>query len=236
MSVLELVKGGERPTVICIGAPERHAWAELLRADLRRLIVLEPDPDKAAVLQASAESDPRVDLRPVALGRTSGADLLTVYNFPGLRGFSEPQEALQALFPGLKSRRSHHVQTLAVADLLAEIRDLPGPLCWAIDDPARGHEILLGLCEADALSRIDRLWMRCGVEPMFAGAWDAGAVSEWCRGEGLTLLETDASDPDWPVLRFEVDPLARKLRALEAELRLQRGRLEQLETALGQRG
>lgn len=194
-----------------------------------RLVVFEPDPDLAAELEARLAGRGDIRVLPFALGTATGEAELRVFNLPGMASLHAPT-GLKALFPGLRELRRVRVRTVAAAEALATLPDLPDPLHVHIDAPGSEEAILAGLAAAGLLARTARLDLRCGREALFEGAPDLGAIQARLLGEGLVPAGTDLSDPDLPRATFVQGDFPR-LRAVQAELAEVQARLAEAEAA-----
>ncbi|WP_212525602.1 FkbM family methyltransferase [Actibacterium sp. MT2.3-13A] len=218
--------------LIILGPPAPEALEALLAEGISRVVLVEPDPDRAARLEIRFGDRPGLEVVAAAVAGQEGPAELAEFNFPGLRSLHAPSPALRSLLPGLRVRARHAVEAITPAGLLARLGDLPRPAHLRIDAPGSEAAILQGLQAEGALERFDRIWLRCGAEPMFEGARDCRSVQDWAHAQGFETAGIDASDPDWPVLSLAFDQRGHELKALRqrsAELEAQAGALtEQL--------
>ena len=160
-------------TLIAITGPEP---AQFAKADSR----LNTRPEVVIVVSPIAPTPGLALHRLMAQARSTfvqalpslqaGELVLTAYSFPDLVSLAPPLPALTALLPGLRETSRQTITKLSVADLARTLADLPAPVTVWIDLPGAEADLLEALRQAEVLERIDRLELRCGVEPFFVGA------------------------------------------------------------------
>jgi len=222
------------PTLIVVGDPLSETVEQLLEGPAGKIILLEPDPDKAKEIQARFGANERLRVIPALLARRDGPAKLSEYNFPGLRSVVPPIQALRDLFPGLYVRTRKTVKTMTPAQLIEDIGDLPGSVHLDINTPGLEHDILQGWQQAGGLEQLDRIRIRCGATIMFEGAADRKTLEDWAEAWAFQLADMDESDSDWPVLTFTIDQRTRELESLHTRLGMLTSQQEQREAALAE--
>ena len=182
-------------------------------------LLVEPDPDRAAAIEARLAGRPGVRVIQAAVGAAGGEAALTVWNLPGVSSLA-PAAGLAALFPGLRALAHPRVPVLSVAALMAQAGAgaAAGPLWIAIDAGGAEGAILDGLAALGLMDRIERIDLRVGVEPLFAGALTLAEAEARLIAQGFVRAGLDAADPDWPELRMIPDRIRRERDALAAAL------------------
>lgn len=222
------------PVLLMIGAAASAIEAAVQRQPRSRVVLVEPDPDLAGQIKTrhGAQTGLTVLAGTVAEEAIGEGDApvrveLVQYNQPGLRSTAAPTDHLTRLFPGLKARRTQEVRRIALAQVLQEA-GLDEPQNGPSEDPESAVEIWLdnggneaGLLRAlitrAGFSRVARIVLRCGLEPLFQGAASAADVTDLLQSEGFKLIATGGDDPDWPELQFERDPVVMGLRQALAD-------------------
>lgn len=220
--------------------------SEAVRAGLLRLppgagplVVVEPDPDRAAGIEVLARGrgqDPGPDLGLPDLRVRAGlpseadpADLLaapfTLYNEPDLRGRRPVSAAARALFPGLSPRRRLTPRPLSQDELAALAAALrPGFGIW-IDLPGEERTVLRMLEAARILGRAGQVVLRCARVPFFTTGDDAATLVAWLAERGFLPAGQGGADPDWPVTVCVADPGRRETEAARRQAEAALGRL-----------
>ncbi len=206
--------GAEQAVLVLIGqaAPDR-----LLQGAFRQALIVEPDPGRARDLLAAHEGDDRISVTEAALSAEDGDAPLVEYNQPGLRGLRAPSAHLKALFPGLRERARHAVRRVSAPDLFQQMGPLEPPVHMWLDGGGEEGDSLSALEAAGLLDCVTQLSLRCGVDPLFEGAWSAGELTRWLQERGFFLDQRDDRDPDLLQLDFIRAPLFYALRKSEAE-------------------
>ena len=204
-------------SLIIIG-PSTDDLEARLAEPVGKVVLVEPDPARAASIEVRYGDRSGLSVIAAAVSDKAGQAELSEFNYPGLRSLHAPTAALLALMPGLRVKARRMVQVITPAALLDEAGDVPDPAHLRINAPGCEYAILQGLQQAGALERFDRVWVRCGAEPMFEEAQDSETVQHWMRSQGFSLAEVDETDPDWPGLHFRADPVGRDLLAARRDL------------------
>ena len=178
-------------------------------ADANRIVLAEPDPQRGELLARELGRLRQVTVLPMLPAATEGEAELALYNLPGLRCLKPLQPALTALLPGLQLRKRLSAKLVRIETLLEKAGELPGPLALWIDLPGSEGDLLQALQGSDVLERAEHLVLRGCDASFFAGGMNPKALRERMEKLGFALLGTDASDADFPVMRFRADHLAR---------------------------
>ena len=202
--------------LIMIAPPLTDSALDAILGGKRSFVVLvEPDPDRAQKLQA------RDGVRVIcaAIGPEPGQRPMVRFNFPGLRSLFTPTATLRDALPGLRETGRTPVTVISPDDLAAQVEDLPDSAEMHIDAPGAEKMILQGLADRGVLARVSHLHLRCGTLPMVEGAAARSELEDWIRGQGFVLAADTSEDPDWSVLEFRADVVARALDEARAALK-----------------
>ncbi len=199
--------------ILHIGAGDGDAITAHLASSAARIVLVEPNPDRVADLERRSQTEPRLEVLPVALAAQDGQAELLVFNFTGLSSLHAPT-GLSDLLPGLRIVARPVVRTLSVSGLLDRLGPKTGKLQLVLEAPGAEQDILLAWKAAGALGQIDLLDLRCGAEPLFAGAAPMAVLQSWLEAEGFDAATADLTDPDWPMLRFRLNPAVQEATAL----------------------
>ncbi|MFV1874444.1 hypothetical protein [Nioella sp.] len=148
------------------------------------------------------------------------------YSLPGLVSVSEPTEALNAIFPGLRISNRSAIDLIESDAIVEELTDLPEPINCFIDLPGAEAGILDVLQSTGLLARLSKLVIRCGVQEFFAGALESDAIESRLSDRGYALIAVNTEDPDWPELCFFGGSRVARMAQLESELASMRSKLD----------
>lgn len=233
--MLEHIPDSAPASLVVIGSPPIEDFDAHASPDLLSLVLVEPDPRRAAQLSEHFEIRNGVKVINVAVDGAAGSAELREFNFPGLRSIRQPATSLRRLLPGIRVGRKCTVDVVNVEQLLAHIGDLPPPVHLHINLPGSEYDILKGWHEKEGLDRLALIRVRCSAEPMFEGACASYVLTEWMSTQSF-IATVDRTDPDWPNIEFHVNPLVQRLQTAEhkdaeqsAELVRLRSRVEVLD-------
>jgi len=225
-------------SLVAIGLSGDEIEARLAEATAK-VVLVEPDPARAASIEAHYKGRPGLIVIAAAVANEAGQADLSEFNLSGLRSLHPPTPAMKTRIPGLCVTARHPVQVITPEALLAQAGDLPRPAHLRINAAGCEYVILQGLQRAGALERFTRIWVRCGAEAMFEQARDSATVQHWMQSRGFSLAEVDETDPDWPELCFRAGPVSsdlpvtqHKLAALEQRLARASAELEEKDARL----
>ncbi len=189
-------------TLLLIGAPASETLSEILADPVKKVILVEPDPDRAAVIAAKLKHRDHVEIISAAIYPKEVEAQLHRYNEPSLHGLRTPTPHLRKLYPGLRVISSLTVQTITAGQLLDQIALPNSRLALWLDAQGEEWYILQSLAGKGVLNTITRITLRCGAEPSFDGTRSAKDLAEYLVAKGFVLEHQDDSDPDWPRQHF----------------------------------
>jgi hypothetical protein len=212
--MIEPQPGIRHGSIIHIGAGGGAELEGYLAGNAERIILVEPEPDRAAALERRCASDPRTLVIAAAMTGEIGEAELKTFNIRALDGLHYPEHA-KGIYPGLRILDQMIVPTLSPAGLLERIGSMPGPVRLILHATGMEADILNAWPAGDALAQIDRVELRCSASSLFEGGSDMAGLRELLQNLGLDVVHSDMSDPDWPKLVLRSNPLR-----LEFEARL----------------
>ena len=204
-----------------------------------RTVFLEADAKLAARLRKEHENKPEVLVLHGTLGNHGDSVTLRRFNLPELNSLRDPTGILR-LYPGLRVVNETPVPVHGLDVIVGSLRGADNHL--VIDLPGEEYALLSKLEQADLLERFNRIEVEAGEESYFDGA-RPGA-------DALALL-TDAhfdlapaarqADPDrqrfiatFNASKYECARLRREVERLEKSVSDRSGRIEMLESRLGE--
>ena len=132
-----------------------------------------------------------------------------IYNEHTLSAKSTPTTLLE-LFPGLKLEESVSVKALSVKEILNEVH--PGNNNILILDLLDScGSALLELKETGLLHSFEQLFINCGVDSLFEGAWEKNQVVEFLSDEFFNVESVNDTDPDIQLIEFKLDRKGKSL-------------------------
>ncbi len=215
-------------TLLVIGAGEAQNIDADWRDHYRRLVLVEPLPERAQFLRKTFGEDPDIEVLEAAIvpGATPGdTTTLYEYNWPQATSRHKPAELLQ-LFPGLKTERMWRVSALSTQHLIQEIGlSLEGEHGLILDTPADEGPILAALVESNAYKCFSCIQLRYPVAGLYDTPEDPETMLEALTAYGFEIESQDRTDPDWPSLRLmrnrwkiAFEEARETIKALEAQL------------------
>lgn len=202
-------------TLIVIGAgnnPEQH-----IQEGCERVILIEPHPRLAESLrQRAAGSVARVE--ELAVVTRAALNQLHEFNLPEVASVRQPT-GLKHLLAGLRHKMSYPIATLPAEELCQRF-ELSEEGRHKLVVQANGEEvnIVLNLIESGDLARFQQVTLAARRAAYYDGEQTIDAVTEALQKLGFENQPVEQHDPDWPVWRFEANPLRRVVKQLRQEL------------------
>ena len=193
-------------TIIHLGAGSCRELAKHLECQPDRIILVEPDPVRVAVVRRQTRHESSVEVRQLAITSKSGVAQLRRYNFADLNSLRRPT-GICTLFPGLRQVQMVDVACSTIGELLAQL-ELKSSVAnrLIIDTPGEEHVILRGLIDADQLHLFDSLILNCSRQPAYFEAEPAQYLLRDLDDQGYQLLDCDTTiDPERPCWTFQRD-------------------------------
>lgn len=210
----------EKPakSFVIIGPPETQALEQLLDQGPDRAVILEPNPERARVLDKELKGRGNVQILPGAIGIKGKKAELVEFNFPGLRSLLKPSVIMTELFPGLHPRTTSALELQPIEAILGQVPPLQDPIALWIDLPGSELDLLEALKNAGVLDQVQHLTIQCSIQPMFEDGPGSQDVVSWLQAQFFQISKEDYSDPDWPILQFVDNPLAHEVQRLQESL------------------
>ncbi len=206
-------------TIIHIGAGHCNELEAYLASNAQRILLIEPIPALAAKLAKQAQAHRNVAVREAAITADPAHNQLQEYNLQDASSL-RAATGLKRLFPGLKTLRTHSVQTLTPEQLLGEIALEPGqPAKLVIQAPGEEQAILQALIASDQLKAFSHLNLTANPEPFYEGSVAAEASLAMLADYGYIMIDHNQQDPDWPSWELQRNPLKDRITELESQNR-----------------
>lgn len=174
--------------VVVVGAGS-GAWLPLLRRlEAKRLVILEPLPELAALLERSVDRAHGEEVRASALV-DSGAPSVTLHvcNNSRLSGLSPPTRLME-LLPNLQLGESIQVSAVSLEVLASELKlELEQRNLLILDAPGQ----LAALRNATGLSRFSDIVLHAASEPLYEGDAAGEQLDELIAKAGFEAWATD---------------------------------------------
>lgn len=202
-------------TLIVIGAgnnPEQY-----LTQGYERVILLEPNPRLAKSLREKM-SGGAAQVEELAVVTDAALNQLHEFNLSEVSSVRQPA-GLKQLLAGLRYKTSHPVATLLPEDL-CDRYNLSGKGKHKLVVQANGEEvnIILGLIKTGDLTRFQQLILAARHTAYYEGEKTIEDVDGPLKELGFEGRPLKQLDPDWPVWRFETNPLSKVVEDLKREL------------------
>lgn len=223
--------GASHGSIIHIGAGDGAELEGYLASRFERIVLVEPEPDRAAAIEIRCANDPRTSVIAGALTGVDGEAELKTYNIRALDGLCHPT-GLQDIYPGMRVLSRVIVPTLSPAALLKRIEPLPGPVRLVLHATGVEADILNAWPVGDANSQLDSIELRCSAARLFDGGSDLSALRALLQMKGFDEISSDLSDPDWPKLVLRQNALRLELDAQRTLCAQLEGRLAEADVAL----
>tara|TARA_R110000868_G_scaffold101630_1_gene279658 strand:- start:3711 stop:5048 length:1338 start_codon:yes stop_codon:yes gene_type:complete len=217
-------------SILHIGAgdcPELDAY-QSTRAE--RIILVEPEPDRAASLERRCAGDARVAVITAALAGENGEAELNIFNIRSVDGLRKP-EGLEEIYPGLRLREQIVVPAISPAKLFEASGDLPSPTLVILQTPGMEADILEAWQASGKLAQVDRLHLHCSAAKAFEGGTDAAALRSLLAKFAFEEVSADFSDPDWPVIVVQQNRMRQEVETQRAEIAALTNALKKAENA-----
>ena len=138
-----------------------------------------------------------------------------IYNEHTLSAKGKPTTLLE-LFPGLKLEESVSVKALSVSEVLNEVHPENNNIL-ILDLIDSCGSALLELKETGLLHFFEQLFISCGVDSLFEGAWKKNQVVEFLSDEFFRVVNVDGTDPDIQLIEFRFDQIGKAFKETEQE-------------------
>ena len=138
-----------------------------------------------------------------------------IYNEHTLSAKGKPTTLL-ALFPGLKLEESVSVKALSVSEVLNEVHPENNNIL-ILDLLDSCGSVLFELKETGLLHCFEQLFISCGVDSLFEGAWAKNQVVEFLSDEFFNVESVNDADPDIQLIEFKLDRKGKSLKENKQE-------------------
>lgn len=200
-------------TLIVIGAgnnPDPY-----LQEGYERIILVEPHPRLAESLRQKAAGGARVE--ELAIVTSPELNQLHEFNLQEASSTRQPT-GLKQLLAGLRLKASYQVATLSPVELCQRY-ELPEQGRHKLVIQGNGEEvnIALSLLESGDLTRFHQIILAARRTAYYEGEKTIDAVIGRARELGFEIERVQQADLDWPVWKFEINPLQKTVETLQEE-------------------
>ncbi|MDP2597661.1 hypothetical protein [Alteromonas stellipolaris] len=157
----------------------------------------------------------------------------SIYNERSLSAKSKPTSLLE-LFPGLKLEELVSVKALSAKEILNEVnpKDKNVLILELLDSCG---STLLELKETGLLHSFEQVFISCGVDSLFEGAWEKSQVVEFLSDEFFRVVSIDDTDPDIQLIEFKFDQIGKAFKETEQENQVLKNEVEHLKSDIAQK-
>lgn len=213
-------------TILHIGAGKCEELSVYLRSNAKRILLVEPNPRLAAQLRQRTEGESRVQVMELAVSDNPGLNQLNEYNLPEASSLYQPT-GLKSWFPGLRIIAQHSVATRAPQELVdQEIVEGERNLL-VVQAPGAEFAIVKALANAKTPDHLSLIWLTNPRDIYYENASRADDTLAALKRQGYEIRKENNTNPDWPQWQLTCNPLARKIKSLEAEIQAQADALQQ---------
>jgi hypothetical protein len=209
---------GDFDTVLHIGAGSGIELDGYRSINIRRLVLVEGDPETAEELRAHPALPSDAEAIEQVLAPETGVAEWHRYNLPVLNGVLPPAELL-SLYPRLKVLSRERVQALSLGELLKRVdAESTGRNLLFLDVPGL-EVILLAPASEPLLEAYEWIVVRGCRGTYYEGGAAIDVVQDRMRQHCYRVdLHDGDTNPDWPTLLFRRDEPLRENRRLQAVL------------------
>lgn len=212
--------------ILHVGAGRCAELSSYLSEKPRKVLLIEPQPDRARRLEQRTRDQAEVEVLAAAVdGAGTGDGRFKIFNLRDYSSLRSPS-GLYETFPGLRTTHEVDVETIDITDVVARenlTEDENHKL--VIDAPGEEASIVAALASADLLTHFQRIDLYCGTLPLYEGAESSREIVARLAACGYDVQETDAAvDADRPRVTMLLSPikveniaLQKKVDALVAE-------------------
>jgi FkbM family methyltransferase len=205
--------------IVHIGAGSGAELADWQRSGAQRIVLVEPDPEKAADLRRRASGVAAVEVVEAAVATEGGRGQIRLFNFPQLNSLREATGLYRSM-PGLQQTGHADVEVLTAEQLLDSIGIAGQAHNWlVIEAPGEEAALLDQLQRAERLHFFAHLFLTAGRESLYEGAQSAQDLREVLESNGFDAAgKPDDADADWTRIHFVLDRRALECKRLETQL------------------
>jgi len=162
---------------------------------------------KPSRLEALHNSLPELYVAECPISTEGGEAMLYEYNIAELSSIA-PATGLKMLYPGLaeKQHRPAETHTLEAALKAHQLSDTPVTQLM-IEQPEIAQPLLNALEAQGQLHALKKLWLRTSPESLYAEMPTQAELLAACEQLGFEVVNTQADDPDFPLVEFKRNPL-----------------------------
>ena len=213
-------KGAPTGLILHIGAGRCSELPDYLAENPRRVLLVEPQKDRARSLAGRAHEHAEVEVMPAAVdGAGNSNGRLNVFNLRDYCSLRAPT-GLKDSFPGLKTVREVDVETVDISDLVASESLSPDESHrLVIDAPGEEADIVAVLATAGLLTAFQQIDLHCGIARLYEGGESSSEVLERLSAYGYEVQASRSEvDADRPHVITRLSPIKRENMALQEKV------------------
>ena len=213
-------KGAPTGLILHIGAGRCSELPDYLAENPRRVLLIEPQKDRARSLAGQAREHAEVEVMPAAVdGAGNSNGRLNVFNLRDYCSLRAPT-GLHDSFPGLRKLREVDVETVDISDLVARESLSPDESHrLVIDAPGEEADIVAVLATAGLLTAFQQIDLHCGIARLYEGGESSSEVLERLSAYGYEVQANKSEvDADRPHVITRLSPIKRENMALQEKV------------------
>jgi hypothetical protein len=213
--------GGSLGTVVYLGAGRGADLPAILARSPQRLILVEGDPDQAAVLRRRFAGYGRIEVRSEVVSPRAGPQAWHCYNLQRLNGLLAAGARLREAYPRLRALETSTIETVAMEQWLdglqaAETGESGSNLL--VFDVAGTDGLLLESLPARQLDAFPWVVVRGAAEQLHASGSSLARTRARLERFGYHAVATDGREALWPIELYHGDPRVRRLARVQRQL------------------
>ncbi len=222
--------------LVAIGAGTGDILAQCLNIAADSVVVYEADPLLAKQLAKQFADNKTLKVHSRAVAEQAGTQAMYCFNLAQCNALAPATTELAGLYPGLKTLPQQDVTTVELAAELQAVKLNGSQNMLLLELPAQNLALLRHLAGKNLLQHFSHLVLMHSAQPLYQHAASLKELQQYLTEQGYELSQTDATDPDFPLLRFYRDIKAQQLKAAQHEIAISKQQLaeltKQLETSM----
>jgi hypothetical protein len=174
--------------------------------EAEQVLLVEARQEACTALGKQFADMPEVRVKQCVISEKGGEVTFNQYNLPEFSAL-HPATGLSELFPGLKLLKTPASKSETIVSLLGQAALGANNNALIIDIADIALSILNQLQQADLLQNFNQLWLQAGDTALYQGSATQAELSAFLQQNGFMVVTEESSDPDFPWLKFSLNPL-----------------------------